>query len=463
MGNRTVDSSRFKFLDIAINEEPGRATQTYVFIIHGRENPYALSGPINYYTYELDSSLYYLNQGGVAIRTKTSKTYRFRRDFRGLFNAYEKEPLYEAASWASSIQYSASTFQWIKVFMPPKNIEQNQRLITTIPNALSSWGGAFSVAWGVFYFLFGSPRLNPFGLIATSCLGNQTKQRLTKMKKKWRKDSLATSRAPIVSDDEAKGIKESRVMNKDVRRLISGSAEDEMDVHMLAMVLKEYYLVMDPFEEGEDETDDGHAPWYKPWQQLKRNRQRQRADEDVEDDARLQGPVFTTADLDVIAEQLREVAQENLQRVMWKNPYKSPLGMGYYDLSVLEAALNQQNCTLGWFDARRDIAECLSQQDETMVGLIVHVPTSPRWMPFWRGQHWFGVLRLANGAYVDLDSRLSQPTPFAGFDDAMDFLKNILSHDGRLFLIHRTTTPSSQPETLPGQTGNTEAGLCGSN
>ncbi|KAG0215429.1 hypothetical protein BGX28_010134 [Mortierella sp. GBA30] len=31
------------------------------------------------------------------------------------------------------------------------------------------------------------------------------------------------------------------------------------------------------------------------------------------------------ADLDVIAEDLRQVAQENLQKTMWKNPYKSPL------------------------------------------------------------------------------------------------------------------------------------------
>ncbi|CAO3570667.1 unnamed protein product [Mortierella alpina] len=72
-----------------------------------------------------------------------------------------------------------------------------------------------------------------------------------------------------------------------------------------------------------------------------------------------------------------------------------------------------------------------------MVGLIVHVPTSPRWIPFWKGQHWFGILRLANGAYVDLDSRLSLPTAFAGFDDCVAFLNDILKNGGRLFLIHR--------------------------
>ncbi|KFH73005.1 hypothetical protein MVEG_00230 [Podila verticillata NRRL 6337] len=174
----------------------------------------------------------------------------------------------------------------------------------------------------------------------------------------------------------------------------------------------------------------------------------------------LQGPVFSTADLDVIAESLRQVAQESLQRTIWKNPYKSPLGMGYYDVSVLEAALNQKNCTLAWFDARRDIAECLEQQDESMVGLIVHVPTSPRWIPFWKGQHWFGILRLSNGACVDMDSRLSQPAPFAGFDDTISFLKDILQSGGRLFLIHRsleaTVDPADEiPAAASSETGAT--------
>ncbi|KAG0066620.1 Josephin-1 [Linnemannia elongata] len=160
----------------------------------------------------------------------------------------------------------------------------------------------------------------------------------------------------------------------------------------------------------------------------------------------LQGPVYSIADLDVIAEDLRKTAQESLQKTIWKNPYKSPMGMGYYDVSVLEAALNKQHCTLAWFDARRDIAESLTQQDDSMVGLIVHVPTSPRWVPFWKGQHWFGILRLSNGAFVNLDSRLSQPMAFAGFDDTIEFLNEILQNDGRLFFIHRDTVESKEQQ-----------------
>ena len=80
-----------------------------------------------------------------------------------------------------------------------------------------------------------------------------------------------------------------------------------------------------------------------------------------------------------------------------------------------------------------DIAECLAQQDELMLGLIVHVPTVPRWVPFWKGQHWFGVLRLSNGAFINLDSRLSQPVAFAGFDDVSD---NENCTDGRFVFYH---------------------------
>ncbi|KAF9966460.1 Josephin-1 [Actinomortierella ambigua] len=159
---------------------------------------------------------------------------------------------------------------------------------------------------------------------------------------------------------------------------------------------------------------------------------------------KLQGPVFSIQDLDKIAETLCEVAQENLQRTMWKNPFKSPMGYGYYDVNVLEAALNTQGCNLTWFDVRKDIGEELKKQDDTMVGMILHVPTSTRWVPFWKGQHWFGILRLPNGAFVDLDSRLSQPLPFEGFDETIKFLTDVvLKHGGRIFFVHRAPVEST--------------------
>ncbi|KAF9923803.1 hypothetical protein BGZ67_009656, partial [Mortierella alpina] len=50
--------------------------------------------------------------------------------------------------------------------------------ITSIPDAFSSWGGAFSVAWGLFYFIFGAGRLDPFGLFTACLLGRKARKYL---------------------------------------------------------------------------------------------------------------------------------------------------------------------------------------------------------------------------------------------------------------------------------------------
>ncbi|KAF9192770.1 hypothetical protein BGZ51_004938 [Haplosporangium sp. Z 767] len=94
-----------------------------------------------------------------------------------------------------------------------------------------------------------------------------------------------------------------------------------------------------------------------------------------------------------------------------------------------------------------DIADCLSEQTESMVGLIAHVPTSFRWVPFWKGQHWFGILRLSNGEFIDMDSRLSEPVALGGFQMTIDFLNDILHNGGRLFLIHRTSGTEAEELT----------------
>ncbi|KAF9321737.1 hypothetical protein BGZ91_004469, partial [Linnemannia elongata] len=51
----------------------------------------------------------------------------------------------------------------LNVKVPLTNIEETQILMTTIPSALSSLGGAISLATGIFCAWFGSRRLDPFG------------------------------------------------------------------------------------------------------------------------------------------------------------------------------------------------------------------------------------------------------------------------------------------------------------
>ncbi|KAF9149650.1 hypothetical protein BG015_008558 [Linnemannia schmuckeri] len=64
-----------------------------------------------------------------------------------------------------SISSSFNTFpipmneSYLNVKVPLTNIEQTQILITTIPSAFSSWGGALSLVTGIFCFCFGSRKL----------------------------------------------------------------------------------------------------------------------------------------------------------------------------------------------------------------------------------------------------------------------------------------------------------------
>ncbi|KAJ2842730.1 Josephin-1, partial [Coemansia erecta] len=60
------------------------------------------------------------------------------------------------------------------------------------------------------------------------------------------------------------------------------------------------------------------------------------------------------------------------------------LGFGDYDVNVLTAALNENECDLEWHDNRTNIeAADLS----TSIGLIVHI--QPEW--FFRRGHWFAI------------------------------------------------------------------------
>ncbi|KAJ1888162.1 Josephin-1, partial [Coemansia sp. IMI 209127] len=66
------------------------------------------------------------------------------------------------------------------------------------------------------------------------------------------------------------------------------------------------------------------------------------------------------------------------------NAHKNFLGFGDYDVNVLTAALNENECDLEWHDNRTNIeAADLS----TSVGLIVHI--QPEW--FFRRGHWFAI------------------------------------------------------------------------
>lgn len=54
---------------------------------------------------------------------------------------------------------------------------------------------------------------------------------------------------------------------------------------------------------------------------------------------------FSKSDLDTIC--------RNLSPNVWINPHRSMLGFGNYDINVIMAALQKQDCEAIWFDKRK--------------------------------------------------------------------------------------------------------------
>ncbi|KAI9232439.1 MAG: hypothetical protein BYD32DRAFT_455452 [Podila humilis] len=114
----------------------------------------------------------------LEIQVANVQTLVLRNDFWGLFGETEKEPKHTVSAIGSSFFHSGGS--QIEIYLPKKEIHRKQIPLTSIPSAFAEWGGWFSVVWGVFYVFFGSPRLDPFGLVAMFFMSNKTKRRILK-------------------------------------------------------------------------------------------------------------------------------------------------------------------------------------------------------------------------------------------------------------------------------------------
>ncbi|KAK6061893.1 hypothetical protein COOONC_00431 [Cooperia oncophora] len=77
---------------------------------------------------------------------------------------------------------------------------------------------------------------------------------------------------------------------------------------------------------------------------------------------------FTSESLDEICYSLNDSR--------WFNPHRSMLGLGNYDANVLMSAL--------------------AMYDYQVNALIVNIPTK-NYIPFWKGRHWYTILRQSDG------------------------------------------------------------------
>ncbi|KAF9211325.1 hypothetical protein BGZ59_008233 [Podila verticillata] len=114
----------------------------------------------------------------MTVQAVNVETYALRSDIWGYFGSLYKVPQRSVQTENTSAYYSGQSR--IQIFFPKEEIVQRQILLTSIPSAFADWGGWFSVVWSLFYILFGSPRLDPFGLVALLFMTNKAKRKILK-------------------------------------------------------------------------------------------------------------------------------------------------------------------------------------------------------------------------------------------------------------------------------------------
>ncbi|KAG0348232.1 hypothetical protein BG004_005628 [Podila humilis] len=116
------------------------------------------------------------NATGVSVQIMNVLTYELRDDFWAYFGSIKPKPRRKVLTRPSSYVHGGGSR--VDIGLPKFEMHYKQIPITSIPSAFADWGGAFSVVWGVFYILFGAPRLDPFGLIGILFMTKKSKRKI---------------------------------------------------------------------------------------------------------------------------------------------------------------------------------------------------------------------------------------------------------------------------------------------
>ncbi|KAI0978362.1 hypothetical protein GJ496_002608 [Pomphorhynchus laevis] len=130
----------------------------------------------------------------------------------------------------------------------------------------------------------------------------------------------------------------------------------------------------------------------------------------------------------------------------WLNPHKSVLGLGNYDVNVIECAFQRQNLELRWFDQRKAFSE-LDVDSNNLVGLLANVTSigtsssvllnsvKNTYLRLTGFRHWLAVKKIGDKWY-NLDSKLSSPKELGTNEHLISFLQDLSkSRDLKLFLV----------------------------
>ncbi|KAG9327162.1 hypothetical protein KVV02_000878 [Mortierella alpina] len=302
LNGEKVNRTKYSHLYIPLSMNPfsfGRSndslTPAYIIAMPHENNPYVnnrSAWPLGFEeSRDVVENLYATpnTKQEARIRTTITKTWRRRKDFIGLWGYFEDQPTYSAATQFitySSVNQTAD-FSLIQAYVPTTSFENSQVLIQTFQSAFSSWGGAFGVAWGFFYFLFGSPRMDPFGFFALYILGRSTKRILEERYFAEKKDSSNLKNDHHNNSSSDHPSTTTKVSSR--RDLSSKSAflhdynqhdndleaqqqhkkdqkyrDLEARIVSLEAVLDDFYLDLSPFrKEKEEEDSQKSSSWYR--------------------------------------------------------------------------------------------------------------------------------------------------------------------------------------------------------
>jgi hypothetical protein len=133
-------------------------------------------------------------------------------------------------------------------------------------------------------------------------------------------------------------------------------------------------------------------------------------------------PAFSAADFETFSQL---VSPESL----WTR-----LGVGNYDVNVLEMALKQRGLVVTWFDNRRSF--CEAKLDDDCVGLVLN-RVSDAWMASLFGmRHWISVRRHKD-AWFNCDSLLREPQRLSRTELNALVSAAVHEHDGYCLLVKR--------------------------
>ncbi|KAF9116238.1 hypothetical protein BGX27_004089 [Mortierella sp. AM989] len=162
-----------------------------LFIVPHEDNPFQNTtfvpktgvDPFRFSDIQRNSYNFYQNSASILVTATLQRTKVLRNDFLGLFGSFNESATTYVINSNSQLLENLNVTM-IRMWWPVKETESYQVLVVSAPEALSSWGGAFSLIVSIFVLLFGDRPFSPFGLIQKYILKSSTKKKIAYVCKK---------------------------------------------------------------------------------------------------------------------------------------------------------------------------------------------------------------------------------------------------------------------------------------